>query len=47
VSAVGTRITLTISHLRPRSTFFYAIAARDNVSNRPGPRSATAQIRTR
>jgi len=47
VSAVGTRITLTISHLRPRSTFFYAIAARDNVSNRPGPRSATARIRTR
>jgi len=47
VTAVGTSISLTITHLRPHSTFFFAIAARDNVSNRPGPRSATAQIRTR
>jgi len=47
VTAVGSKIILTITHLRPHSTYFYAIAARDNVSNRSGPRSATAQIHTR
>ncbi len=46
-TSVGTLITLTITHLVPHSTYYYAIAARDNVSGRPGPRSATAQVRTR
>jgi len=36
---VGTRIKLTITNLRPRTTYFYAIAARDNVSGRPGASS--------
>ena len=47
VSRVGTKITLTVTGLRPRTTYYYAIAARDNVSGRLGPRSATARIRTR
>ncbi len=47
VTAVGARVTLTITHLLPHSTYYYAIAALDNLSNRFGPRSPTAQIRTR
>jgi len=47
VSVVGAKITLTISHLRPHTTYYYAIAARDNVSHRTGVRSATIRIRTR
>ncbi len=47
VTTVGARITLTITHLRPHSTYYYAIAARDNVSGRPGPRSPTTRTRTR
>jgi len=47
VTIIGARITLTITHLRPHTTYYYAIAARDNVSGRPGPRTPTAQIRTR
>ncbi len=46
VTTIGARITLTITHLTPHSTYYYAITARDNVSGRPGPRSPTAQIRT-
>jgi len=46
VSELGARIRLTITDLRPRGTYYYAIAARDNVSNRRGPRSATIRIRT-
>ncbi len=47
VASVGTRVILTITHLRPHSTYYYAIVARDNVSGRLGPRSPTAAIRTR
>jgi len=47
VTAVGTRIKLTVTDLRPRSTYYYAVAARDNVSNRRGPRSTIVMIRTR
>ena len=47
VSVIRARITLTITHLHPHSTYYYAIAARDNVSGRPGPRTPTAQVRTR
>ncbi len=47
VSVIRARITLTITHLHPHRTYYYAIAARDNVSGRPGPRTPTAQVRTR
>ncbi len=47
VTAVGTKIKLTITHLRPHSTYYYVIAARDNVSDRPGLPSVAAGIRTR
>jgi alpha-tubulin suppressor-like RCC1 family protein len=47
VTAVGTKIKLTIEHLHPHTTYYYTIAARDNVSARPGPRSRTVEIRTR
>jgi hypothetical protein len=40
-------MTLTITNLRPRTTYYYSVAARDNVSNRRGPRSATVRVRTR
>jgi alpha-tubulin suppressor-like RCC1 family protein len=47
VTAVDTRIELTIMHLAPRTTYYYSIAARDNVSGRLGPRSRTGSVRTR
>ncbi len=47
VSAVGTKIKLTITHLPPHSTDYYAVKARDNVSNRLGPRSPAVEVRTR
>jgi phosphodiesterase/alkaline phosphatase D-like protein len=40
-------VRLTITDLRPRTTYFYAVAARDNVSGRAGPRSPTTKTRTR
>ncbi|MFP5363589.1 MAG: hypothetical protein ACLGI5_12770 [Thermoleophilia bacterium] len=46
-SAVGTRISLTVTGLRPRTTYYYAVAARDNASGRRGPRSKTVRVRTR
>ncbi len=46
VSAVGTRIRLAVTHLRPHRTYYFALAARDNVSGRLGPRSASAAART-
>lgn len=46
-AAVGATMTLTITNLRPRTTYYYSVAARDNVSNRRGPRSATVRVRTR
>lgn len=47
VTRVGTKVTLTITGLRPRTAYHYAIAARDNVSGRLGPRSRTVRVRTR
>jgi hypothetical protein len=47
VREVGTKISLAVTHLRRRTTYYYAVAARDNVSNRLGPRSFTATGRTR
>ena len=47
VLSAGTRITLTITNLQPRTTYYYAIAARDNVSGRAGPYSPTVSVTTR
>lgn len=47
VTAVGAQNTLTVSGLRPKTTYYYAVAARDNVSGRLGPRSATVKVRTK
>jgi alpha-tubulin suppressor-like RCC1 family protein len=47
ITRVGTRTTLTVTGLRPGTTYYYAIAARDNVSGRPGPRSTTVRATTR
>ena len=44
---VGVRITLEVTGLRPRRTYHYAIAARDNVSGRMGARSKTFRATTR
>ena len=45
VTAVGAEIELMVSALRRRTTYHYAIAARDNVSGRRGPRSKAVSIR--
>lgn len=47
VAEVGSQIALTITDLRPRTTYYYAIAARDNVSRRTGLRSRTVRARAR
>ncbi len=46
-SGVGARITLTVTGLRPGTTYYYAVAARDNVTGRLGRRSLTIRVRTR
>ena len=46
-SAVGAKIALTVTGLRRRTTYYYALAARDNLSGRRGPRSTTVKVRTR
>ncbi|MFP5363320.1 MAG: RCC1 domain-containing protein [Thermoleophilia bacterium] len=40
-------ITLKVIDLRRRTTYYYAVAARDNVSSRAGPRSRTVRATTR
>ncbi len=47
VTEVGERITLAINHLHRHRVYYYAVAARDNVSARPGPRSKPVRVRTR
>ena len=47
VTEVGAKLTLKITDLRPRRTFYYAVVARDNVSGRTGRRSKTVSARTR
>ncbi|MFP5363580.1 MAG: hypothetical protein ACLGI5_12725 [Thermoleophilia bacterium] len=47
VRTPGAEIMLTITDLRRRTTYHYAVAARDNVSGRLGPRSKTVAVRTR
>ncbi len=47
VTRVGTTITLKVTGLRGKLRHYYTVAARDNVSTRPGPRSKTISARTR
>ena len=47
VTGVGDGVTLTVHTLRPRTTYYYAIAARDNVSHQLGPRSKAVRVTTR
>ncbi len=46
VTTVGATVTQTVTDLRRGRTYYYAIAARDNVSGRIGPRSRTVHART-
>jgi hypothetical protein len=45
-AGVGERLTLAVTDLRPKTTYYYAIAAR-NDAGRQGPRSQTVRVRTR
>lgn len=47
VTRVGQRVTLTVTGLRPHTSYYYAVAARDNVSARLGPRSRLIRAKTR
>jgi hypothetical protein len=47
VTQVGAQITLTVTDLRPRTTYRYAVTALDNVSGRHGRHPARATVRTR
>jgi hypothetical protein len=47
VTKVGATLELSVSDLRRRTTYYYAVAARDNVSGRLGRRSTTAKATTR
>ena len=40
-------LKLDVTDLRRRTTYYYAVAARDNVSGRTGPRSKTARVKTK
>ncbi len=44
---VGGKITLAVTDLRPHTTYYYTVAARDNVSARRGPGSRPVKARTR
>ncbi len=46
-ATVGMKLSLTVTDLRPRSTYAYTITARDNVTGRRGRRSAPIRVRTR
>jgi alpha-tubulin suppressor-like RCC1 family protein len=47
VTAVGQRVNLTVTGLKAHTTYYFAVAARDNVSGRLGPRAPTVRVRTR
>ncbi len=47
VTSVGAKIVLMVTHLRSHTTYYYAIAARDDISAKQGPRSASVSVRTR
>jgi alpha-tubulin suppressor-like RCC1 family protein len=46
LTQTGTSVSLTVTDLRPHTTYTYTVAARDNVSKRLGPRVAV-RVRTR
>ncbi len=46
VTEVGTGIELMVTGLRPHSTYYYAVAALDNVTARPGRRSRAVKAKT-
>ena len=43
---VGSPVELNVKDLRRRTTYYYSVAARDNVSGRLGRRSKTVRART-
>ena len=47
IRQVGARLDLTVTDLRRRTTYYYAVAARDNVSGMLGRRSPTVRVTTR
>lgn len=47
VTRLDATVELNIVNLRRHHTYYYAVRARDNVSGRTGPRSATIKARTR
>jgi len=47
VSQVGGKVTLAVTDLRPHTTYYYAVAARDNVSSHRGPSSQVVKTKTR
>ena len=47
VASVGASIRLVVTQLRSNRRYYYAVAARDNVSRRTGPRSKTVSARAR
>lgn len=47
VTKLEAAITLEVTQLRRNTTYYYKIAARDNVSKRTGPRSKTVLAKTR
>ncbi len=47
ITVVGSNLRLNVTGLRRKTRYYFAIAARDNVSGRNGPRSATVSARTR
>jgi hypothetical protein len=47
VTKVGAAITLTVTKLRKHTTYYYKVAARDNVTNAMGPRSKAIAVKTR
>ncbi len=46
VSDVGAKTSLNVTDLRRRTTYYYAVAARDNVSGRAGRRSKSVSARS-
>ena len=47
VAQVGAPITLTVTDLERGTTYYYAVAARDNVTRKLGRRSRPAKAKTR
>jgi hypothetical protein len=46
ITQIGTQIKLAVNGLRPHTIYYYAIAALDNVTARPGAASLTVKTQT-